>query len=34
MSHRAAWLAWSVCGLTVVLVGCAVALAFLNRDLN
>ncbi len=31
MSHRAAWLAWSVCGLTVVLIACAVALAFLNR---
>jgi hypothetical protein len=32
MSHRAAWLAWSVCGLTVVLIACAVALAFLNRS--
>src|SRR5215210_4046495 len=32
MSHRAAWLAWSVCGLTVVLSACAVALAFLNRS--
>jgi hypothetical protein len=32
MSHRAAWLAWSVCGLTVVLIACTVALAFLNRS--
>jgi hypothetical protein len=32
MSHRAAWLAWSVCGLTVVLIACAVALAFFNRS--
>jgi hypothetical protein len=32
MSHRAAWLAWSVCGLTVVLISCAVALAFLNSS--
>jgi hypothetical protein len=32
MSHRAAWLAWSVCGLTVILIACAVALAFLNRS--
>jgi hypothetical protein len=32
MSHRAAWLAWSVCGLTVVLIACAVALALLNRS--
>ena len=33
MSHRAAaWVAWSVCGLTVVLIACAVALAFLNRS--
>jgi hypothetical protein len=32
MSHRAAWLAWSVCGLTVVLFACAVALAFLNSS--
>jgi hypothetical protein len=32
MSHRTAWLAWSVCGLTVVLIACAVALAFLNRS--
>jgi hypothetical protein len=32
MSHRAAWLAWSVCGLTVVLIACAVALAFLNSS--
>jgi hypothetical protein len=32
MSTRAAWLAWSVCGLTVVLLACAVALAFLNRS--
>jgi hypothetical protein len=29
---RAAWLAWSVCGLTVVLVACAIALAFLNKS--
>src|SRR4028119_2108002 len=28
--RTAAWLAWSVCGLTVVLVACTVALAFLN----
>jgi hypothetical protein len=33
MSTRAAtWLAWSVCGLTVVLSACAVALAFLNNS--
>jgi hypothetical protein len=32
MSHRAAWLAWSVCGLAVVLLACTVALAFLNRS--
>jgi hypothetical protein len=33
MSTRAAArLAWSVCGLTVVLIACAVALAFLNRS--
>jgi hypothetical protein len=32
MSHLAAWLAWSVCGLAVVLIACAVALAFLNRS--
>jgi hypothetical protein len=32
MSTRASWLAWSVCGLTVVLIACAVALAFLNRS--
>ncbi|MBA2535614.1 MAG: hypothetical protein H0V21_11450 [Rubrobacter sp.] len=32
MSHRAVWLAWSVCGLTVVLSACAIALAFLNRS--
>jgi hypothetical protein len=32
MSHRTAWLAWSVCGLTVVLIACAVALAFLNSS--
>ena len=32
MSHRAAWLAWSVCGLTVLLSACAVALAFLNES--
>src|SRR4028119_1543914 len=32
MGHRAAWLAWSVCGLTVVLIACAVALAFLNKS--
>src|SRR5215217_461144 len=32
MSHRAAWLAWSVCGLMVILVVCAVALALLNRS--
>jgi hypothetical protein len=32
MSHRATWLAWSVCGLMVVLVVCAVALALLNRS--
>ena len=32
MSRRTAWLAWSVCGLTVVLIACAVALAFLNRS--
>jgi len=32
MSHRAAWLAWSVCGLTVVLIACAVALALLNSS--
>jgi hypothetical protein len=32
MSHRAAWLAWSVCGLSVVLITCAVALAFLNSS--
>jgi hypothetical protein len=28
--RTAAWLAWSVCGLTLVLVACALALAFLN----
>jgi hypothetical protein len=32
ISHRAAWLAWSVCGLTVVLIASAVSLAFLNRS--
>jgi hypothetical protein len=32
MSHRAAWLAWSICGLTVVLIVCAIALAFFNRS--
>jgi hypothetical protein len=32
MSHRAAWHAWPICGLTVVLIACAVALAFLNRS--
>ena len=32
IGNRAAWLAWSVCGLTVVLVACTVALAFLNRS--
>ncbi|HSK85764.1 MAG TPA: hypothetical protein VK902_20520 [Rubrobacter sp.] len=32
MSHRAAWLAWSACGLTVVLIACAVALAVLSRS--
>jgi hypothetical protein len=32
MSHRAAWLAWSVCGLTLAFIACAVALAFLNRS--
>ena len=32
MSHRAAWLAWSVCGLMVVLIACAVALALLSRS--
>jgi hypothetical protein len=31
-TRTAAWLAWSVCGLTVVLVACTVALAFLNRS--
>jgi FtsH-binding integral membrane protein len=28
---RAAWLAWSMCGLTLTLVACALALAALNR---
>jgi len=32
IGNRAAWLAWSVCGLTVVLVACTVALALLNRS--
>ena len=32
ISHRVAWLAWSVCGLTLALMGCAVALAILNRS--
>jgi hypothetical protein len=32
VSHRAAWLAWSACGLTVVLIACAVALAVLSRS--
>ncbi len=32
MGHRAAWLAWLICGLTVVSIACAVALAFLNRS--
>ena len=31
MSIRVAWLAWSVCGLTLVLIACAVMLAVLNR---
>ena len=30
VSARAAWLAWSVCGLTLALVACALALAILN----
>jgi hypothetical protein len=30
VSTRAAWLAWSVCGLTLALVACALALAILN----
>jgi len=31
-SRTAGWLAWSICGLTVVLIACAVALAALNRS--
>ncbi len=31
-SRAAGWLAWSICGVTVVLIACAVALAALNRS--
>src|SRR5919112_3907826 len=31
-SRTAGWLAWSICGLTVVLIACAVGLAVLNRS--
>ena len=31
-SRTAGWLAWSICGLTVVWIACAVALAALNRS--
>ena len=31
-SRATGWLAWSVCGLTVVLIACAVALGILNRS--
>jgi uncharacterized membrane protein HdeD (DUF308 family) len=31
-SRTAGWLAWSIWGLTVVLIACAVALAALNRS--
>ncbi|MGH3145853.1 MAG: hypothetical protein ACRDTR_08640 [Rubrobacter sp.] len=30
ISRRAAWLAWSVCGLTLSSIACAVALTFFN----
>ena len=30
--RAASWLAWSVCGLTVALIACAIALAFLNKS--
>ncbi len=30
VNARAAWLAWSVCGLTLVMIACAIALATLN----
>src|SRR3712207_5724892 len=34
MSYRVAgWVAWLVCALTLGLIACAVALAFLNRDI-